>query len=230
MFRYLQQAAQHHRVGIVLAIALFALAWTNAPVRELKLYKNYGDSAELFDANVNVASLTNGVGQFLETTVDRCGERAAKQGRSPQSIASMRGRWLEWALLVALKAKGLTPAYWQAEFVAVPRAYNDVTLWSKEHGPVILSCKTSLRERYKQADLESLALRSAFPDGRFYLVTLDADKKHVARVRKKIASKEVLALQQVYDEENADELFDFLKTLTLAEPGTNVLHTAVVIR
>ena len=217
-------------VACCCATRLFAADWTNAPVRELHLYKNYGDSAELFDANVNVASITNSVGRFLETTVDRCGELAAKGGRSPQSIASMRGRWLEWALLVALKAKGLTPAYWQAEFVAVPRAYNDVTLWSKEYGPVIMSCKTSLRERYKQADLEALALRGAFPNGRFYLVTLDADKKHVARVRKKIAGKEILALQQVYDEETVDELFSFLKTLTITEPGTNVLHSATLIR
>lgn len=204
--------------------------WTNAPVRELRLSKIYGDSAEIFDAIVNVAGLTNGVGRFLETTVDRCGERAAKEGRSPQSVASMRGRWLEWAVLVALKSHRLTPAYWQAEFVAVPHAFHDVMVWSREYGPVILSCKTSLRERYKQADLEALALRSAFPNGRFSLVTLDADKKHVARVRKKIAGKEVVALQQVYDEDNADELFGFLKTLTLAEPGTNVLRSATVVR
>ena len=216
--------------ALVLATSAWAGDWTNAPVRELHLYKTYGDSAEIFDRSVRVADLDKGVGYFLDHTIGECRRVAARLNRTPQSIGSMGGRWLEWAVLVALKAKGLTPAYWQAEFVAVPHAYNDVTLWSKEYGPVILSCKTSLRERYKQADLEALALRGTFPNGRFCLVTLDADKKHVARVRKKIAGKEVLALQQVYDEESADELFNFLKTLTLAEPGTNILHTAVVIR
>jgi hypothetical protein len=214
----------------VLLLAFLAISWTNAPVRELNLYKTYGDSAAMFDRTVNVASLTNGVGKFLESTVDGCAARAEKAGNSPQSIGSMRGRWLEWALLVALKQQGITPSYWQAEFTKVPNAFNDVMLWSKEHGPVILSCKTSLRERYKQADLEAVALRQYFPNGRFFLVTLDADKKHVAHIRKKIGDKELLALQAVYDETNADELLAFLKTLTLTEPAAKTLHSGIVVR
>ena len=78
---------------LTLLLALLSLAWTNTPVRELKLYKTYGDSAEIFDQTVDVAVITNGVGRFLQTTVDRCAERAAKEGRSAQSIASMRGLW-----------------------------------------------------------------------------------------------------------------------------------------
>jgi hypothetical protein len=214
------------------AIPLLAQAqmWTNAPVRELKLYKTYGDSAEIFDRTVNVASLTNGVGKFLEATVDDCAARAKKAGNSAQSIGSMRGRWLEWAVLVALKREGITPAYWQAEFTKVPNAFNDVMLWSKEHGPVILSCKTSLRERYKQADLDAEALKRHYPNGKFFLVTLDEDKKHVARIRKKIADGEIIALHAVYDETNADKLFAFLRALTIGEPDAGVLHSSIVVR
>ncbi|MBM3861063.1 MAG: hypothetical protein FJ395_15645 [Verrucomicrobia bacterium] len=142
----------------------------------------------------------------------------------------MRGRWLEWATLIALRERKLVPAYWQAEFVAVPKNYNDATLWSKEHGPVIISCKTSLRERYKQADLEAVALRQHFPTARFFIVTIDADKRHVASVRKKIAAKELLALHAVYDETNADELFALLKTLTLLEAPAEVLRTGKLVR
>ena len=229
MLRHLQQTAQHHRVGIIL-LALLALAWTNAPVRELQLYKTYGESAVIFDKTVHVAGITNGVGAFLKITVDQSAARAAKAGYSAQSIGSMRGRWLEWALLVALKQQELTPSYWQAEFTAVPNAFNDVTLWSKEYGPVVLSCKTSLRERYKQADLEAEALKHHYPKGKFFLVTLDADKKHVARVRQKITVREVIALHAVYDETNADELFAFLKTLTIREPEVGVLRSSVVVR
>ncbi len=182
---------------VVLAVQLGAIAsdWTNAPVRELKLYKTYGDSAEIFDKTVNVADLDKSVGYFLQHTVDGCRSNAAAHGSSPQSIGSMGGRWLEWAVLVALKAKGLMPAYWQAEFASVPNAFNDVLLWSKEYGPVIISCKTSLRERYKQADLEAATLRMHYPAGKFYLLTLDSDHKHIARLRKKIKDGEILALQ-----------------------------------
>jgi hypothetical protein len=213
-----------------LALPAFAGEWTNAPVRELQLFKTYGDSAAIFDRTVKIGSLTNGVGKFLEATVDDCAARAKKAGSSPQSIGSMRGRWLEWAVLVALKQQGITPAYWQAEFTKVPNAFNDVTLWSKEHGPVILSCKTSLRERYKQGDLEAAALKLHYPAGKFFLVTLDEDKKHVARVRKKIADGEIIALHAVYDETDADELFAFLRTLKVGEPDAGVLRSSVVVR
>src|SRR5437867_1335266 len=144
MLRHFQQTAQHHRVGIIL-LALLALAWINEPVRELQLYKTYGESAVIFDKTVQMAGITNGVGTFLKITVDKSAERAAKAGYSAQSIGSMRGRWLEWAVLVALKPHGLTPAYWQAEFTAVPDAFNDVTPWSEECEPVVPSYKTSVR-------------------------------------------------------------------------------------
>jgi hypothetical protein len=213
-------------------LLLICLSWQAAagPVRELGLYTKYNDSAEWFDTTVNTASLTNGVGAFLKASVDGAAARAAKEGKSPQSIASMRGRWLEWATLIALKERKLVPAYWQAEFVAVPKNYNDALLWSKEHGPVVISCKTSLRERYKQADLEAVALRQHYPSAKFFLLTLDADKRHVASVRKKIAAKELLALHGLYDETNADELFARLKGLTLLEAPEKVLHSGKAIR
>jgi hypothetical protein len=207
-----------------------AVDWTNAPVQELKLYKNYGDSAEIFDKSVRLADLDKGVGYFLQRTVDNCRRSAVAQGKSPSSIGSMGGHWLEWAVLVALKAKGFTPAYSQAEFTEVPRAFNDVMVWSKEFGPVIMSCKTSLRERYKQADLEAVALKNHYPNGKFYLVTLEDDVRHLKRVRGKVADKEILALEAIYAADNADELFAFLKTLTLTAPGSNVLHSATVVR
>ncbi len=203
---------------------------TNSPVRALGIISTYGDSAEIFDHSVNLADLDKGVGYFLLHTIQNCRSNAVARGKSPQSIGSMGGSWLEWATLVALKQQGLTPAYWQTEFVSVPNNFNDVTLWSKEFGPVIISCKTSLRERYKQADLEAVALRQHFPTGKFFLLTLDADKKHLARTRKKITDEELLALHAIYAEDNADELFAFLKMLTLTDPPKGALKSAKIVR
>ena len=211
-------------------LALLSVAWTNVPVRELRLFKTYGDTARTFDANVNVTGLTNGFGPFLKQTVEACRQQAAKDGQSPQSIGSAAGHWLEWATIVALREQKLTPMYWQAEFAAVPKNYNDVLLWSKEHGPVVLSCKTSLRERYKQADLEAVALRQHYPNARFFIVTIDADKRHVTNIRKKITGKELLALHAIYDETNADELLTFFKTLTLTDAPDKVLCSATQVR
>lgn len=235
MFRYFQQAAQHHRVGVILLLA-FCLSFvsvqaaTNSPARALGILRTYGDSAEIFDKAVDLGDLQKGVGYFLLHTIENCRSNAAARGKSPQSIASLGGNWLEYATLVALKEKKLLPAYWQAEFTAVPNNFNDVMVWSKEYGPIIISCKTSLRERYKQADLEALALRHFFPDAKLFLLTLDADKRHLARTRRKIAEKELLALQAIYAEDNADEMFALLKTLTLIEPPAGALKSGKVVR
>lgn len=202
---------------------------TNAPVRELNITTLYGDSAEIFDKVVDLSDLQKSVGHFLLHTIEACRSNAAAQGKSPQSIGSMGGRWLEWAVLIALKEHKLTPAYWQAKIEGVP-SDNDVMLWSQEHGPVVLSCKTSLRERYKQADLEALALRPKYPYAKAFLITLDSDKRHVARTRSKIKTGEIVALQAIYDETNVDDLFAFLKTLTLTDIDPEVLRGGKVVR
>jgi hypothetical protein len=223
---------KHALLAVLLwfAGALASFAITNSVVRSLGIISSYGDSAEIFDKSANLADLDKSVGYFLAHTIENCRGYSAAQGKSPSSIGSMGGSWLEWATLVALKEKKLLPSYWQAEFAKVPGNFNDVMLWSKEFGPVIISCKTSLRERYKQADLEAVALRQHFPTAKFYLLTLDADKKHLARTRKKITDKELLALHAIYAEDNVDELFAFLKTLTLTEPPKGTVRSSKVVR
>jgi hypothetical protein len=211
-------------------VSQFSPAATNSPVRSLGIIRRDGDSAEIFDKSTNLADLEKGVGHFLSHTIATCRSNAAAQGKSPQSIGGMGGSWLEWARLIALKEKKLLPSYWQTEFTKVPDNFSDMMLGSKESGPVIISCKTSLRERYKQAGLEAVALRQHFPDAKFYLLTLDNDKCHVARIRKKLADKELLALQAVYDETNVDQVFAFLETLKLGPPDARVLRQGAVVR
>lgn len=224
------------RFILALCILLTAVATARAndqparPVRDLGVSSSYGVSAQIFDESVRLADLERGVGPFLTTTLANCQKRAEQTGRSAQSIANLRGNWLEYGILIALKHHKLAPAYFQAEFKAVPNARNDIMLWSKEHGPIIMSCKTSLRERYKQADLEAVALKAHYPDAKFFLVTLDADKQHVDRVRKKIADKEIVALQAIYDETDVGKLFDFLKTVTLTEFPPEAFKAGKVVR
>lgn len=182
--------------------------------------------AQLFNEVVAPAELTRGVGFFVAETDRRLRAKAAVAGKSPQSIANLAGTALEYSLLGALRERGKQPLFWQAEFVELPNNFYDVVFFTREHGPIVLSPKTSLRERYKQADLEALALRGLFPQSRFYLISLDRDKKHLANVQRKIAGGEVRGIVALYDETNLDELFRQLDALTPVEPPAGSLRRA----
>jgi hypothetical protein len=181
--------------------------------------------ARRFDAAANLDDLQKGVGHFVRETDRRLRERAAADGKSPQSIANFAGTAMEYSLLVALLQQGKKPLFWQAEFKELPNNFYDAVFFTQEHGPVVLSPKTSLRERYKQADLEALALRGLFPKSQFYLLSLDRDKKHIANVQRKIASGEVRGILALYDETNMDELFKKLEPLTAIEPAPGTLRS-----
>ena len=61
-----------------------------------------------------------------------------------------------------LYREGIKPFYTQAKVAFVPNVNYDALLYNQS-APVSLSLKTSLRERYKQADLEAVALRYILP-------------------------------------------------------------------
>jgi hypothetical protein len=187
-------------------------------------------STQIYNEVVNLDDLEKGVGHFTAETDRRGRARAAELGKSPQSIANLAGTWMEYSLMVALKQRGKTPLYWQAEFDQFRNNFFDIVLFTKEHGPVALNPKTSLRERYKQADLEALVLRGLFPDAKCYLLSLDANKPHIANVQKKIAEGELRGLTALYDETTMDELFKFLDSLTVVEPEANVLRSGRLVR
>jgi len=180
---------------------------------------------QIYHEVVNLADLEKGVGTFLAQTDKRCRARAVEMGKSPNSIGTLAGTWMEYSLLVALKEEKKSPLYWQAEFADFRNNFYDIVLFTKEHGPVVLSPKTSLRERYKQADLEAHALRNLFPQSKFFLLSLDSDKKHIANVQRKISSGEIKGINALYDETNADQLFEFLAPLTVVEPDPKALHS-----
>ena len=67
----------------------------------------------------------------------------------------------------------------------VPLAIFDLMVYTEEIGPVVLSLKTSLRERYKQAEFEAQALKSVHRLARTFLVTMDTPGE-VSRVNLEI--------------------------------------------
>ena len=131
---------------------------------------------------------------------------------------SLNGGIFELALACVLIKEGLAPFYMSAQVQFVPNARFDLMLYSDEIGPIVLSAKTSLRERYKQADLESQALRDVHRRSKTFLITLG--EKEAVNVRKKIQSGDVTNLDDVIlaDKPEFDSFIASLKTYTLI-PG-----------
>ena len=73
----------------------------------------------------------------------------------------------------------------------MPNADFDIVLYH-DMQPVALTVKTSLRERYKQADLEGMALKQVYRKAKSYLVTLSA--KEAKPLCEKIQSGDVAGL------------------------------------
>ncbi len=126
------------------------------------------------------------------------------------SAASQRaknGRIFEALVLEALLQAGIQPVYYQANVEFIPHVVYDILLYHPKH-PVILSCKTSLRERWKQADLEGLALKQVYRGASSYLLTLS--KSEGLRVQQQIQNSEVLGMDECIIIDNEEDQFNLL--------------------
>lgn len=138
--------------------------------------------------------------------------------RYPNKIRSLNGKVFEALLATIWFRSGIAPIYVEAMLSFVPNVEFDFVAYSRENGPVILSAKTSLRERYKQADLEGMMVRQVHRKAQSYLVTLD--EKAANLVNGKISTGQVLGLDNVVVATNHEfnELVAKLKTMTFYEP------------
>ena len=86
--------------------------------------------------------------------------------------------------------------------------------------------KTSLRERYKQADLEAVALKYVHRKAENYLLTMD--REEAESVSRKIATGAVLGLDKAVlaSSDEFDSFVNNLKTKTFISPGSVEIITA----
>jgi hypothetical protein len=128
------------------------------------------------------------------------------------------GAIFEYLIIMCLYSKRILPFYIQAKISFVPNATYDIVLYSSENYPITLSIKTSLRERYKQADLEGLALKNVHRRAKNYLITLSA--KEFEGVRKKIQQGDVAGLDKIVlaDSKEFDELITELSQMNFIKP------------
>lgn len=90
-----------------------------------------------------------------------------------ESNNNLNGAVFEELIGYVLTIAGCMPFYMQAKVAYIPNVNYDFICYDKQFGPVSLSVKTSLRERWKQADLEAVALKYVHRNARSYLITLD---------------------------------------------------------
>lgn len=109
---------------------------------------------------------------------------------------TLHGNIFEYIIYTLLFRENIKPFYTQAKVAFVPNVNFDTLLYCQST-PVSLSLKTSLRERYKQADLEAIALKYVHRRSKCYLLTMDSAEANVQKA--KILSGDIIGLDEIID-------------------------------
>ncbi len=102
------------------------------------------------------------------------------------------------------------PFYYQASFERIPNACFDIVFYNLK-APIVFTIKTSLRERYKQSDLEGLALKQVYRKAKTYLITLS--NKEIDGIKRKIKEGSITGIDECFlaNEKEFDSLLKRLK-------------------
>ncbi|GAB5492955.1 MAG: hypothetical protein Phog2KO_31700 [Phototrophicaceae bacterium] len=131
---------------------------------------------------------------------------------------NINGSVFEELIAITLVRKGITPFYMQAQVAFIPNANYDIVIYSEEIGPIVLSAKTSIRERYKQADLEAMALKNVHRKSESYLISASESETKARKNR----VDDVVALNDfiyVFSSEY-DDLLEKISQKTIIEAPT----------
>lgn len=134
--------------------------------------------------------------------------------------ASLNGNIFELIISTLLVREQFLPLYREANVTFVPNVIYDIILYSSKKFPICLSLKTSLRERYKQADLEAIALKYVHRKSECYLLTMD--EKEADSVKGKVKTGAVLGLDEIVlcSSNDIDDLIERLKKYEYTEAGS----------
>lgn len=133
---------------------------------------------------------------------------------------NLNGKVFEYILATLCIRENILPIYMSAKVAFVPNVIYDLMFYTKERGPICWSVKTSLRERYKQADLEAIALKYVHRKALNYLITLEENE--AKSVKAKIKSGDVIGLDDVIvaTSEEFNHLINKLKEFEFSDPPT----------
>ncbi len=171
---------------------------------------------------------------FLEVEYEKPSEYIQKYWNAflphPERNNNLNGKVFEYILATLCVREGILPVYMSAKVAFVPNVIYDIMFYTNERGPICWSVKTSLRERYKQADLEAITLKYVHRRALSYLITLEENEAR--SVKAKIESGDVIGLDDVVvaTSEEFDKLITELKIFKFSEPPTvKVIDSSQVI-
>jgi len=161
---------------------------------------------------------------FLEVRYERPSEYIRQYWDAyvslPPENGNLNGKIFEYILATLCVREGVLPIYMSAKVAFVPNVVYDLMFHTMERGPVCWSVKTSLRERYKQTDLESIALKYVHRRALSCLITLEEDEAR--SVKAKVKSGDVIGIDKVIvaTSEEFNGLIAELKDFEFSEPPT----------
>lgn len=161
--------------------------------------------------------------------VGKCWQAYNSDRYSSIRQSNLNGKVFEMIIYTLLYRENIRPIYTQAKVAFVPNIEFDTILYSRS-SPVSLSLKTSLRERYKQADLEAIALKYVHRRSKCYLLTLSGEEAIVTK--NKISNGAIIGLDQIIDCNTVDIdcLINDLKCMSFEESKSVDVVEGFVIR
>lgn len=141
----------------------------------------------------------------------------SKAEKDDRLTRDVRGKFFELVIASCLIKNEILPFFWQAQLEFVPLANFDLVVYTEERGPVVLSLKTSIRERYKQAEFEAQAMKDVHRRAKNFLVTMEKDE--AVSLQSKIDSGVLSGIDGVVvaNEKSFDELIELLKSLSIVD-------------
>jgi hypothetical protein len=137
------------------------------------------------------------------------GEGSAKAESAGNGAKSLNGFLFQSLVARALNLAGIDPVYPEAFVTFVPVAKYDIVIPTQAEGLVNLSVKTTMRERWKQAEFEGIALKRVHRRSRIYVV--NADRKETVRRRNRINECEAIDDFILCDSSDFDALVDAIR-------------------
>lgn len=182
-------------------------------LKEIGIVQNEGKISNIFENLLPGKSFLDVEYKFPHEYVTTYWEQYSKDTYQDNSV---NGGIFELIIYTLLYRENILPFYTQAKVAFVPNIEYDTILYSKS-SPICLSLKTSLRERYKQADLEAVALKYVHRKAQSFLLTLST--KEASSIKNKISEGEVIGLDDVIDcnTDEIDNLINYLKGKNFSE-------------
>lgn len=147
-----------------------------------------------------------------------------------QQKRGVNGKIFEIIIATLLIREEIYPIYMNAKVAFVPNINYDLLLYSTDRGPICLSAKTSFRERYKQADLEAIAMKYVHRRSNCYLITLSKDDANMVNAKQKIGDVIGLDSAVCATSSDFDKVIEEIKELNLVEsPKIKVITTNQVV-